>query len=86
MLEKLIKLNKNYLNKNFDFKKMLCEQLWVAGNQNPKDRDKFIKRIILFFKILIKTIYNSFLRTPIIRFKNESKDSIFFLRKYCRKV
>ena len=84
MLEKLTKLNQNYCSKNFNFNKMLCEQLWIAGNQNPKDRDKLIKRLKLFFKFLIKTIYNSFLRTPIIKYKNQSKDSIFFIRKYSR--
>ncbi len=84
MIKKLIELNRNFLIKKFDFNKMLCEQLWIAGNQNQKDRIKLLKGIALFFKYLFKTILDSFLRSPIIKFQNPSKDSILFIRKYSR--
>ena len=84
MLSNLKKINYIFKNTSLDFKKVLAWQLWSAANLPSKNIPNLSKRIILLLKSLLRTIYNSFVTTPIIKSVKKGKSNILIIRNHSR--
>ena len=78
------KINYIFCNDLIDFKKVIGVKLWVAANKEKDINIKIFDKIILLFKLFLRTIYNSVFSTPSIKFPENKIFSIFYIRAYSR--
>ena len=56
----------------------------MAANKEKVNNHKLFERFILLFKFFLRTLYNSLLSTPEIKFPENKKNIIFYIRAYSR--
>ena len=76
------KINYFFSKNLIDFKKILGANLWVIANQEKVNNHKSFERFI-YIQIFLRTLYNSLLSTPEIKFP-ENKKILFFIYVYSR--
>ncbi len=78
------RVNYIFYNDLIDFKKVIGVELWAAANKDKDTNIKIFDKIILLFKLFLRTIYNSVFSTPSIKFPENKIFSIFYIRAYSR--
>ena len=78
----MYKINYTLNHDQLDFKKIIYEYLWIAKNNHNLLSKK--KTIIFLIKKFLRTLYNSLVTYPVIKFPKFERSSIFYIRAFNR--